>query len=229
MLGRLGQDFVTTWVLGRDLEALAAESKDAGMVRLCTILRENYAYPVDSVLVTPELEVVGHLNVHEPEALSPLAYRNFLARGLARARGEPPPAPEPPPAIEAGPGAMRLTPEEPTASRLDFFRAGAPGELAMHYVPLDLSAFPEGGSLELEARVGGRGAAGKFELCATPTGDPSFSSPVRTLERVAAGESATLTLAFEPGRAYGLAVMAAAGSAEGATNAFLATVTVRVP
>jgi hypothetical protein len=52
---------------------------------------------------------------------------------------------------------------------------------------------------------------------------------VRTLERVAPGTSATLTLAIEPGRAYGLAVQAATGTAEGATNAFLATVTMRVP
>ena len=52
---------------------------------------------------------------------------------------------------------------------------------------------------------------------------------MRTLERVAPGTSATLTLAIEPGRAYGLAVQAATGTAEGATNAFLATVTMRVP
>jgi hypothetical protein len=231
VLARLRADFVTAWVLGRDLEALAARGDDPDLTRLCTLLRENYAYPVDSVLVTPELEVVGHLNVHEPAALFPVSYRAFLARGLALARGEPPPEEEPlpTPAGEAGLDLLRPTPEQPIVSLLDVFRAGRPGELSLRYIPLDLSAFLAGGELELEARVGGAGAAAKFELCASPPGDPSFSSPVRTLERVAPGESATLTLAIEPGRAYGLAVMAAAGMAEGASNAFLATVTMRVP
>lgn len=229
MLARLREDFVCAWVLGRELERIAARAEDPDLVRLCTLLRENNADPVDSVLVTPGLEVVGHLNVHEPSALFPDSYLAFLRRGRALARGEPPPEEEPRPESAGEPGldVLRPTPEEPTASLLDLFRAGARGERALRYVTLDLSAFADGGEIEFTARVGAAGAAAKFELCATPPGDPGFSSPVRTLERVAPGTSATLTLTIEPERSYGLAVMAASGTAEGASNAFLASVTVR--
>lgn len=230
MLARLREDFVTSWVLGQDLERIAAETQDPALRRLCTLLRENYGYPVDTVLVTPGLEVVGHLNANEPETLDPTHYRNSLARGLALARGEPVPAPEvSAPAGDPASQLLRPTPTAPTASLLDVFRTGPAGEPVLRYVTLDLSAFPEGGALELVARVGASGPAARFELCASAPGDPSVTRAERTLERLVPGESATLTLAFEPGRAYGLAVLAAPGAAAGATSAFLATVTVRAP
>lgn len=230
MLARLREDYVTSWVLGQDLERIAAETEDPALRRLCTLLRENYGYPVDTVLVTPGLEVVGHLNANQPETLDPAHYGNFLARGLALARGETVPAPErSAPSGDPATELLRPTPAAPTASLLDVFRAGPAGEPVLRYVTLDLSAFPEGGTLELEARVGSSGPAARFELCASVPGDPSVTSAERTLERVGPGERATLTLAFEPGRAYGLAVQAAQGSAAGATSAFLATVTVRAP
>jgi hypothetical protein len=170
VLARLRGDFVTSWVLGQDLERIAARAGDPDLARLCTLLRENYGYPVDTVILTPELEVVEHLNANESEALWPDSYLAFLARGLALARGEALPDTEPPtePAAEPGRDLLRPTPEKPTVSLLDLFRAGKTGEFALRYVQLDLAAFPAGGELELEARVGAGTSAAKFELCASP-------------------------------------------------------------
>lgn len=224
MRATLAEEFVSAWVLARDLADLA-RAGGPELVRLCTLLRENYAYPVDSVLVTPDLAVVGHQNANDPAAFLPEEYHTFLARGLALARGEPlpqaRPAPAPPPA------AVRLTPDAPSASLLDLFQAGKPDAPTVRFLPLDVASFPPGATLELEARVGSAAAAGRFELCASFPDYPGFTSPVRTLERVAPGTSATATLELEAGCTYGLAIRAADGEAEGATNAFLAKLTVR--
>lgn len=227
MRARLAQDFVTAWVAGRDLEPLVGQPLGPELGRLCTLLREHYAYPVDSLLLTPELEILGHLNAHEPRARSAAGYLAFLDEGLARARGEPWPAPPPAPAASPRSDSLRPTPLEPTASRLDLFPAARTGQPALRYIPFDLGAFPAGGTLEVSLYLGETGAAGRFELCASAPGQPDVTQPVRVQERVAPGERVTLTLEFEPGRGYGLAVMAAAGVTEGAQNAFVATVNAR--
>jgi hypothetical protein len=52
-------------------------------------------------------------------------------------------------------------------------------------------------------------------------------APVRTLEKVGPGETATMTHEFSKGERSGLAVKPGAGTTEGGAHAFLATVTVR--
>ena len=223
----LANEFVNAWVLAKDLEGIAQRSKDEDIAELCAKLKKNYAYPVDSVLVTPALEVVGHVNVNQPEALLPELYARFLRRGLALARGEePPPEPEEEPGT-ASPPPVRLTPSEPEGTLLDLVVVAKEGSFDMRFFALDASAFTGPLELTIEVRLGSAAAAGTFELCAAPSDMPEMMSPVETLARLEPGKVGTLTHTFERGALFGLAVKGAEGQAEGATNAFLATIRAR--
>jgi hypothetical protein len=244
VLATLRQDFVNAWLLAKDLPAIAARAGDADTAKLCALIQENYGYPVDSVLIAPDLRVVGHVNVHEPTATDPTAYLAFLRAGLAKARGEALPSAAPAEPAEALPTAvkaperparsrlaptraLKLTPEAPTDTILDLIRRGGFGEMSMGFHTIDATAFAGGGTIEITVRVGDAKAAGRFELCAAAPGSRNAMGPVRTLDKVARGETAKLSYEFEKGARFGLATKAAAGSAEGDANAFLATVTVR--
>lgn len=149
----LASEFVNAWVLAKDLDVLAQRSGDEDVAELCARLKENYAYPVDSVLVTPALEVVGHVNVNQAAALFPDLYAKFLRRGLAAARGEElPPEPE----SESGarpPPAVRLTPEEPEGTLLDLVRVAKSGSFEMRFFALDASAFPGPIEVSIDVRL----------------------------------------------------------------------------
>jgi hypothetical protein len=253
-MSTLRKGFVNAWLLAKDLDGIAARSKDADIARLCKLIKDNYGYPVDSVLITSDLRVVGHLNVHEPRATEPGGYLAFLREGLAAAGGKAPggiatgggatggeatgggatggeavatqtrAAPAAGAARARGVSAVKLTPEEPTGSVLDVIQRRAFGKQSMSFFPIDATAFAGGGTIELTVRVGGADASGKFELCAAVAGG---MSPVRTLEKVTRGETGKIVHEFTKGGLFGLAAMPGAGSAEGEANAFLATVTVR--
>lgn len=232
MLATLREGFVNCWLLAKDLEALAGRSEDPALARLCGLIRENYAYPVDSVLITPDLRVVGHVNVHSIEALDPKLYRTFLRRGLAAARGEEF-APEPEAAGDVrakerrAPRGLTLTPGAPSDSLLEVIQCTGPGKNGFTFYRIDATAFSGGGTLEVELRLGTASASGKFELCAAMDDARQLFGPVKTLESLAPGESGRLTLEFAAGAPFGLAVMTAAGAKAGDVNAFLASVTVR--
>ena len=119
----LRQDFVSCWLLAKDLDDIA-RSGDADLAQVCKLIKESYGYPVDSVLLGADLRVLGHVNVHEPAGTSARLYLAFLRDGLAKARGEAP-APAAAEAEVAGDGnaaivrPIVLTAAEPTGSILD--------------------------------------------------------------------------------------------------------------
>lgn len=232
MLATLREGFVNCWLLAKDLETIAALSEDPELGQLCKLIRENYEYPVDSVLITPDLRVVGHVNVNSLEALDPGHYRTFLRRGLATARGEEF-VPEPEVADEGRgekkrlPRSLTLTPGAPTDSLLEVIQCTGPGKNGFTYYRIDATAFAGGGTLEIEVRLGNASASGKFELCAARDAERQLFGPVQTIQSLAPGGSDRFTLEFASGAPFGLAVMTAAGAEAGDVNAFLATVTVR--
>jgi len=232
VIATLRKDFVNTWLLAKDLDGIAARSKDADITRVCKLIKDNYGYPVDSVLLSSDLRVVGHLNVHEPRATDPGGYLAFLYQGRAAARGEATAGatvaaetrPAPAATRPQGPRPLKLTPAAPTASVLEVIRRRAFGKSSMSFFMIDATAFADGGTIEITVRVGDAEAAGKFELCGAVQGG---MAPVRTLQKVIRGETASMTYEFTQGARFGLAAMPVAATAEGDCNAFLATVTVR--
>ena len=78
----LGESFVNTWVLAKDLDGIAAASKDESLERLCTLLEKNYDYPVDTVLLSPELKILGQRDVMTSVTEESSAYAAFLRKAL---------------------------------------------------------------------------------------------------------------------------------------------------
>jgi hypothetical protein len=233
---QLRADFVSAWVLAKDLEPLAARS-DEDLARLCKLLKANYGYPVDSVLVGADLTVRGHVNAHDEKARDADSYLAFLRKGLADAGRTASAVASDKAAVGATTrrkpiSDLLLTPDLPTASHLDTFTARGFGQPNITFVPIDATAFANGGTIEVEVRVGSGNASGRFELC-TPLEHTSgkvkntFMQPVLELPAVARETTQKLVHEFAKGDHFGLVVTPALGTIEGETNAFLATVTIR--
>jgi hypothetical protein len=239
VLALLRQEFVNCWVLAKDLEAIAARDGSSDIATLCKRIRDNYGYPVDSVLVAADLRVVGHVNVNDV-AVDPVRYIAFLRQGLAAAdRTLPAVASAVMPettAVTGRPRELKLTPAQPGTSLLDVVRCRGFGQPSFVYHAIDATAFAEGGVLEIEVRVGSGTIAATFELCAevvlpgdeSKAGERHFVQPVQS-RSVAREGSDKLVHTFKKGDRLGLTVKPAPGSTEGDLNAFLATVTVRRP
>ena len=74
----LNTHFVNVWVLHRELPELQTGAKGAAASDLATKLRQHYSDSVDSLTLTPELEVIEHLpskNLLHPEYRLPRSER----------------------------------------------------------------------------------------------------------------------------------------------------------
>lgn len=242
MIAALREGFVNAWVLAKDLEAIAGRSGDDGVKQVCKLVADNYRYPVDSVLITPDLRVVGHVNVHEPAARDPALYVDFLRRGRAAAGGDDgegaataaasAPAIGPaadrggaPAAARAASRSLRVTPEAPTDSLLGVLRRRGFGEPSLRFHSIDATAFAGGGELVVTVRIGDEQPAATFELCSASPDDPRAMMPVRTV-KLARGGAGELKLPFAAGARFGLAIKPS-GGVDGDANAFLVEVEVR--
>jgi hypothetical protein len=242
VLALLRQEFVNCWVLAKDLDAIAARDGTADVTTLCQRIQENYAYPVDSVLVGADLRVLGHVNAHDvgddPRVTASAQYVQFLRDGLGAAgRRVPATVADGGAAPEKRRAAPRVVvkPEQPGASLLDVVRCRGFGQSSLAYHELDVSAFVDGGVLEVEVRVGREAMAVTFELCAAvelPAEDPVTKKPLVTMEAVQSATVASdgtgkLVHTFGKGDRLGLMVKPGAGGSEGDANAFFVTVKVR--
>lgn len=206
---------------------------------------DNYKYPVDAVLIGQDRSVLGHVNVHEPEALIPGLYADFLKDGLAAA-GRKPVVSEGLPReyeddSEAGgpaPPMTRLTPEAPTATISGSAEYPADGGPVMKFHNVDATAFENGGTVVVEVKVGSGLAHLMAELCAPQEMPPGLSvsggdgdgsmvmfAPVRESGKLAPGAVIRLEYAIDKGSRLGFAVKIAAGSKAGESNTWSATLT----
>ncbi len=80
-MAQLRKDFVNAWVLALDLPELGTDVEAGDLGKLEKILRENYSYPVDSLLISPDLDVLAQLSVNEFFEQGLVAYEDFLAMG----------------------------------------------------------------------------------------------------------------------------------------------------
>lgn len=228
----LREGFVNCWVLAKELEAIAASSQDAAVKELCQRVRQNYQYPVDSVLIAPDLRVLGHKNVNEVMS-QPALYLSFLQQALA-ASGQPSVAvaAEPKVATEQRPRSLVLTPDRPQGEILDVVQVRGFGKSGFRYHSIDATAFATGGTLEIEARLGDGSLAATFELCAPmeiPGVEPRTKSmttgPVQQ-QSVARGAACTLRHEFKEGTRLGFAVRPGSGN-EGDHNAYFAVIRIK--
>lgn len=79
MRSLLGGAFVNSWVLAKELPRIRdALGEDSDLGRLCTLLEENYSYPVDSIVLAPSLEVLGQRDVNVATSTGPKLYLEWL-------------------------------------------------------------------------------------------------------------------------------------------------------
>ncbi len=80
-MAQLRKEFVNAGVLARDLAELGADVEEGDLGKLQKILRENYSYPVDSLLISPDLDVLAQLSISEFFEQGLVGYEGFLAKG----------------------------------------------------------------------------------------------------------------------------------------------------
>ena len=71
----LNAHFVNTWVLLRELPEIEAGAKGDAAAALVTKLQKHFVYPVDSLILTPELEFIQHLPANEFHTSFPYSER----------------------------------------------------------------------------------------------------------------------------------------------------------
>lgn len=216
----LRDGFVCAWVLARELDAIAAGTDDERLQRLCALLRENYDYPVDSVLLSPDLELLGHVNARGRVLHDASAYGEWLRRAaagdadahdvfenVASAAGGLPPA------------TLVLGPDEPSGEVLDAVQQRPFGTPSMRFYTFDVGAFADGGEVVVEVRVGRGVAALRFELHVLSAGDA-----LDRLDAVEPNDTGRLRGAFAAGQRLVLLVRPGPHAVEGDGNAFVAQV-----
>ena len=244
MIATLQREYVACWLLAKDLPRIEGATDDPELQRLCRVVRENYKYPVDTVLITPNLEVVGHKNANEAMGESARDYVAFLRRGAALARGEPPPAEttEPPAAdrhehdpateTEFEPQSdlrkIVLTVARPTGTLLNVVTGKGGGQSPFSgFFEIDATACAGGGRLEIEVEVGGGKGAAVFELCSSTVDEQQnlMLMPVVKTPEVAPGGRAKIEHPLAEGAMLYLGVRGV--GEKGATNAFRVRATLR--
>ena len=198
--------------------------------------------PADSLVLSPDREVMGRLPVNE--RTSPYngakGYLLFLQESLdEKLPGLPEAAREPPStdwntfletAIESGAIANEglsvvLTREHPKQEVLSIFRAPGHGFQDYTIVEIDATAFKDGGVLTIEVSVGGAEPKGAFDLYDGETELPTEGIPHDALTsawEVPPGEKRTIRYPFAQGKVFKLGATGSWFHEKGTINGFLA-------
>ena len=227
-------EFINCWLLAKDLSRIAKQSGDPDIEKLCRLIKDNYKYPVDSVLISHDLSVFGHVNVNKNiEILMPDGYLKFLSDGLGNI-GKTTEVAENRQAEDSKkiadtaktkpkrPVGVKLTRADPEASLLEVARSNGlnPG---MTFYPVDIRDFADGGTIEIEARLGGGETTVQCELCAPHPQNPQFSVPVESISSLKPGETKTISYKFKENQNLIFVVKGMPGEEEQLESAILAT------
>lgn len=210
-------------------------------------MQENYKYPVDTVLVSADLSFLGHRNANESIHQGPRQYLSLLMKALGEEVDDEPQAGvatwqhashdhdgvageiDAEVLVQARSASRRhlvLTPEQQTGRILGTFSPGPAGRLHFTMSTLDLSAFPDGGKVEIKVTVGSSGATGSFELMSRSKTHANALEPIARSNDLEPNASGTIEYFFDEGQVFTLGVRGNAGSGE-PTSAFLAEVKIR--
>ena len=186
--------------------------------------------PVDTWVISPELEAIGHVAVNDylgnnrrkDGTLESENYLLFLSDSLA---GKLP-----------GFGNTILTPEQPSQEILDPFRTPEYGHQDYTVVVIDTTAFENGGTLIIDIEVGSEKAFGAFHLLDADhklTFDAARKRPeLIMLEKshdigwLGPNETGQMTHHFECGQIFKLVALGWASNEKGSINAFHARISV---
>ena len=228
----LNENFINTWTRNADLRRMRDSQGFEGMPPLArTIIGHKWRRgPVDTWVISPELEAVGHVAVNdyldnnrrEDGTLESVNYLLFLADSLD---GKLP-----------GFGNTVLTPEQPSRRILDVFRTPEYGHQDYTVVVIDTTAFAKGGTLVVDIEVGDEKAYGAFHLLDADhklTFDAAHKRPTGVLLEAShdigwlgPNETGQMTHRFERGQLFKLVALGWASNEKGSINAFQARISI---
>lgn len=197
--------------------------------------------PADSLVISPEFEVMGKLPVNERYRQEPVQeYLMFLNDSLA---GKLPGFGEDTSVSQTTDGEtvlesdhaitdnlkVVLTPELPKREILSTFRTPESGYQDYTVVEIDATAFRNGGWLTINLQVGDAEAAGSFDLYPGDSVLPTEGMPDGALVNawdVPPGQTDVIEYHFDQGQVFKLGATGNWFSEQGSINAFLAKISV---
>ena len=117
---------------------------------------------------------------------------------------------------------------QPSQEILDIFRAPGNGYQDYTVINIDTTAFADGGTLNIDIRVGSEEAAGSFDLFNSDTELPTEGIPEALVSAwvIKSGKSGTISHHFEQGEVFRLGATGDWSSEKGSINAFSAKISV---
>ena len=229
----LNENFINTWVRNAELRRMRDSQGFEGMPPLArTIITNKWRRgPVDTWVISPELEAIGHVAVNEyldnnrreDGILESENYRLFLEDSLADKL--------------PGFGNTVITPEQPSQRILDVLRTPEYGHQDYTVIVIDTTAFERGGTLVIDIEVGDEKAYGSFHLLDANhklTFDPYYKRPEAILLEAShdtgwlgPNETGQMTHHFERGQIFKLVALGWASNEKGSINAFHAKISVK--
>ena len=225
----LNANFINTWVLNTDMKRLRAAKALDDMPPLTRVILQSWKRhsPVDCLIVSPELELIGRQPVNElPSRNKAARYHLFLVESLEGKRpgvGEKAQMP-----LSSSRGVV-LDRIQPAVEVLDTFRyAAAPQDATV--IRIDTTAFENGGTLTIDIQVGRADLVGSFDLFPGDSELLTESTPQNALAQawgIQPGETGTITYQFDKGQVFQLRATGGWVNQEGGINAFRARISIQ--
>ena len=224
----LNENFVNTSVLLRDLSELIEGSDTERVSLFAKTLKDNYIYPVDIQVLSPEAEVI----IHQPDNKLPDnrlrgdRVERYLMLLDAAAKGE---------VMDFSSESEESMPELDMSSSkelmevLNVFRGPGDGYQDYTTVEIDATPFEQGGTLIIDIQVGEGEATGSFDLFAGDAELPTEGFPDDALASawdIPPGDTGKILHPFTRGQRFKLGATGNWFCEKGSTNAFLARISV---
>ena len=208
-------------MLLRDLSELIEDSEGKRVAVFAKMLKDNYVYPVDIQVLSPEAEMI----MHQPD--KDLPGRNhrteyYLTLLAAAAKGE---------AVNltGSTQALDLSSSKQLMEVLNVFRGPGNGYQDYTSVEIDATPFEQGGTLVIDIQVGEGEATGSFDLFAGDAELPTEGFPDEALASewdIPPGDTGQILHPFTRGQRFKLGATGNWFCGKGSTNAFLARISV---
>jgi len=217
VINTLNAKFVNTWVLLRELPELMDGVKGSGTSLVATKLQQNYSDSVDTLVLSPDAEVI----THQPEMALP--YRNRKESYLSLLQRS----------VEAFEAKRQLNPKHQPINLgrklkeiSHTIRASETHPPDYTNVEINTSSFNHDGILYIKIHVGMGKAVGKFELFDSATDlttDGSTDEALTGTWNVPPGGTGHIFHRFQRGQRFKLAATSP-DSEKGSTNTFHASI-----
>ena len=216
---------MNTWVLLRDLSELIKDSDAERVSLFAKTLKDNYVYPVDIQVLSPEAE----LTMHQPDSKLPHDNRTqeYLTLLGYAAKGEVVDHTERRKAESMS--ELDLSSSKELMEVLNVFCGPGDGYQDYTTVEIDTIPFEQGGTLVVDIQVGEGEATGSFDLFAGDAELPTAGFPDEALASawdIPPGDTGQIRHSFVRGQRFKLGATGNWFCEKGSTNAFLAKVSV---